>query len=128
MHREKILETFQALKAAGLRGFTIDADGNEYEATRGDYAVGFQKYESPEEAVADMEPDLFLGFWVTEDGHECVNTVQIFHVKFAALITAYVRGEAAIYDFANDTLIFCDSVAKEKQHEESQCSQTCSEP
>lgn len=130
MNREKILETFEALRAAGSKGLTIDGDGNQYEADRGGYAVGFKNYDNVEVAINGMEPGLFLGYWVAEDGREHADLVTIHPQKWAALVAALIRGEIAVYDFSNDSLIYVGDVAttESQNHEEEKCAPALPQP
>src|SRR4051794_12859896 len=100
--QQHIIDTSDALRASGRVGFTIAAHGTEYTGEAGGYAVGSRRYATIEEAVADMSPDLFLGWWRSEDGVEHIDLVRIFPSKFVAILAALDGGEAAIYGFAED--------------------------
>lgn len=59
-----------------------------------------------------MQPDMYLGWWQSEDKQEHIDLVQIFEAKATAFLAAYTRGELAVYDFAKDELIDCTNFYK----------------
>lgn len=107
MDPQPLLRRFHALVAEGRTGFTLAADGSEYDPRRGGYAVGTQRFDDVEAAIASMSDDLFLGWWRSPDGQEHIDLVHIFAAKATAFLAAYTSCEMAVYDFANDELIDC---------------------
>jgi hypothetical protein len=103
MDRAAIAEAFRRLCDDGREGFTLGVDGEEFAPTAG-FAVGCRRYPDFESALMDICPGLFLGWWKHE-GVEYVELVQVFEKKEEAMLTAYLRGEIAIYDFGEDTVI-----------------------
>jgi len=117
-----ILAKFQALRASGLTGFTLGVNAEEHPPEAGGYAVGTQRFDTPEAAIAAMisrpQRDLFLGWWRSEDGVEHIDLVRIFpaDARWAAVLAGLFGGEAAVYDFARDELIHLYADRKGKEH------------
>jgi len=117
IQKEKILATLRRARQAGESGVTIDAEGNLYAGEARGYAVGTHRYDSVDEAIATMEQNqhLYLGWWMSPDGVDHIDLVTIFKSKATSFLAAYVRGEQAVYGFAEDELIYVDPGDQKKQ-------------
>jgi hypothetical protein len=107
MDPHAILDACHNLISQGRTGFTIDIHGKEYPPDKGGFAVGTRRFADLRHAISSLTPDFYLGWWRSEDGEEHVDLVQIYSAKATAFLAAYLRGELAIYDFSNDSLIDC---------------------
>lgn len=105
MNRDKIEETFNKLVADGAEGFTLDLEGNQHTPEKG-FAVAWHTYTTLEEAIDNVGPHQYIGYWVKPETRETfIEVVDIFDSVFNAFVNGLQRKQMAIYDFAKDECI-----------------------